>query len=174
MLHDQRLLDLLAAFAPQPWSGRVFRATRRNLDPLSPSTAGGRWMLPDTEPVLYTSMARDGALSELAHHWSLQMPPPSRPALVHTLEVTVSRSLVLAHGDLEKLGVTWPDPQGANLLRSQAVGAAAAFLEFDALRVPSARNTHNNLVIVFTNHHSDDARTALIASEEVDWRSYVS
>lgn len=98
----------------------------------------------------------------------------SRPALVHTLEVAVSRSLVLTPGDLERLGVIWPDPQGTHLLRSQAVGSAAAFLEFDALRVPSARNAHDNLVVVFTNHHSDDARTTLIASEEVDWRSYIS
>jgi hypothetical protein len=43
MVHDRKLLDRLAAFAPVNFDGEVFRATRRGLDPLAASVAGGRW-----------------------------------------------------------------------------------------------------------------------------------
>jgi len=55
MLHDRELLDRLAAFAPVKFEGEVFRATRRGLDPLAPSVRGGRWMVPNETPTLYTS-----------------------------------------------------------------------------------------------------------------------
>jgi hypothetical protein len=48
MLHGRDLKDRLAAFEPVKFDGDVFRATRRGLDPLAASVAGGRWMLPNT------------------------------------------------------------------------------------------------------------------------------
>jgi hypothetical protein len=96
MLHDQALLDWLADFSPTSFEGIGFRATRRGLDPLVPSTSGGRWMPADTEPVLYTNLERNGAIAEVIHHWSRQNPPPSKPLLVHTLQITVGRLLSIS------------------------------------------------------------------------------
>lgn len=44
MLRDPDLLDRLAGFPTRSFNGEVYRATRQNLDPLAPSTSGGRWM----------------------------------------------------------------------------------------------------------------------------------
>jgi hypothetical protein len=48
------------------------------------------------EPVLYTSLERDGALEEIVHHWNRLTPPPSKPVLVHILEISVEKTLVLS------------------------------------------------------------------------------
>jgi RES domain-containing protein len=173
MLHDQTLLDLLAGFTARSFRGQAYRATRQRLDPLQPSVAGGRWMMPGTEPVLYTSLERDGALAEIAYHWQQLIPPPSKPVVLHTLALSVSKTLYLTPADLRMLGVTWPDPESENILRSQAIGAAAAFLGYDSLQVPSARSDNDNLIVVFPNHDAAVADIQIISSEEVDWRMYV-
>jgi hypothetical protein len=174
MLHDQALLDWLADVQPGSFEGVVYRATRRGLDPLMPSTSGGRWMPPNTEPVLYTSLERDGALAEIVYHWSLLTPPPSKPALVHTLEVSVRKTLVLSPSSLTRLGVTWPDTDSLHVQRTQAIGAAAAYLGFDSIRAPSARRENDNLIIVFTNHEAaaTGAAPILRSTETVDWRTW--
>ena len=59
------------------FDGQVFRATRKNIDPLATSRSGGRWMPASVESVLYTSMQRDGALPEISFHWSRWTPMPS-------------------------------------------------------------------------------------------------
>ena len=172
MLHDQTLLDWLAGVQPASFEGVVYRATRRGLDPLVPSTSGGRWMPADTEPVLYTSLERDGALAEIVHHWSRLTPPPSKPVLVHTLEVSVRKTLVLSPSSLAQLGVAWPDADSLYLARTQAIGAAAAYLGFDSIRAPSARRENDNLIIVFTNHEAGDTGPTLRSTETVDWRTW--
>jgi hypothetical protein len=172
MLHDQALLDWLADAEQDSFNGVVFRATRRGLDPLLPSTSGGRWMPADTEPVLYTSLERDGALAEIAYHWSRLTPPPTKPVLVHTLEVSVRKMLVLSPSSLAQLGVPWPDTDSLYLLRTQAIGAAAAYLGFDSIRAPSARRENDNLVIVFTNHDAGDTGIIVRSADTVDWRPW--
>jgi hypothetical protein len=172
MLHDQTLLDWLARAKPESFEGLVYRATRPDLDPLVPSTNGGRWMPANMEPVLYTSLERDGALAEIVHHWSLLTPPPSKPVVVHTLQLSVSRCLALTSTELGQLGVAWPDTTSFHIRRTQAIGAAAAYLGFDSIRVPSARRENDNLVIVFTNHEGGDAGPILSRSETVDWRTW--
>jgi hypothetical protein len=107
MLHDQGLLDRLAAFAPVKFDGDVFRATRRGLDPLAASVAGGRWMVPNQTPTLYTGCERDGALAEIVHHWGQLTPLPSKPVIVHTLGVRLGKSLRLGRAELIDLDVDW-------------------------------------------------------------------
>src|SRR5580698_6901901 len=109
MLHDHELLDRLSAFSPLRFDGVVFRATRRGLHPLAPSVTGGRWMLPDHAPTLYTSEAEEGALAEIVHHWSQQTPLPSKPVVLHTLGLKTQKTLRLARADLIALGVNWDD-----------------------------------------------------------------
>ena len=63
VIHDSDLLDRLDALPKESFSGDVFHATRQNLDPLASSGSGGRWMRRDGAGVLYTSLAREGALA---------------------------------------------------------------------------------------------------------------
>lgn len=172
MLHDQKLLDWLADAEPASFSGIVYRATRRGLDPLLPSTSGGRWMPANTEPVLYTSLERNGALAEIAYYWGQLTPPPSKPVLVHTLEVSVCKALVLSPLSLAEIGVTWPDTDSLYIARTQAIGAAAAYLGFDSIRAPSARRENDNLIIVFSNHESGATGPTLRATDSVDLRTW--
>ncbi len=56
---------------------------------------------------------------------------------------------------------------------TQAIAAAACFLEFDGLIVPSARSADLNLVI-FTEKLRVDERLKVEASEPVDWSAWRS
>lgn len=168
MVHDPELLDRLDALPKETFAGEVFRATRQNLDPLVGSYNGGRWMRPDAAAVLYTSLARDGALAEIVFHWSQLTPRPTRPMLLHTLRVAAQRTLRLIRADLEALGVSEAAYQGINSPRTQAIGAAAEFLGCDGLIAPSARWSCDNLVL-FPDRMGIDATLEPVASETVDW-----
>jgi len=173
MLHDRELLDRLAAFSPVVFDGEVYRATRRGLDPTAPSTAGGRWMPPYQTPTLYTSCAREGAIAEIAFHWSQLTPMPSKPALVHELGVRVGKSLRLGRPELTGLGLDWSAYKTLNWSRTQAIGAAVAHLDYHGLIAPSARWNCDN-VILFPSNHDDDDRLELRRSEQVDWRAWLA
>jgi RES domain-containing protein len=173
MLHDRELLDRLAAFAPVRFDGNVFRATRRGLDPLAASVSGGRWMVPDEAPTLYTSCEQDGALAEIVHHWSQLTPRPSKPVVVHTLGVRTQKTLRLGRADLEPLGVDWGRYGTMALGRTQAIGAAVAHLEYDGLIAPSARWPCDNVILFPQN--LEDLRETLVArdAQEVDWQAWM-
>jgi RES domain len=55
--------------------------------------------------------------------------------------------------------------------RTQQIGAALAFLEFDGLVAPSARWPCDNLMIFSANHKLTE-RLDVIDAEEVEWRSW--
>jgi hypothetical protein len=56
---------------------------------------------------------------------------------------------------------------------TQAIAAAACFLDFDGLIVPSARSAELNLVI-FTEKLDASERLKVQASETVDWSAWRS
>ncbi len=171
MFHDPGLLERLGNFTTEPFAGESFRATPTSLNPLAPSTRGGRWAPLDEVAVLYTSLAREGALAEVAFHWGQLTPLPSKPAILHRLQVATRRTLRLIRADLETLGVTATDYARINNPRTQAIGAAIAFLGCDGLIAPSARWQCDHLMI-FTDNHNVEDDMELVASEEVDWRSW--
>jgi hypothetical protein len=172
MHHDRELLERLSAFAPVKLDTTVFRATRRGLDPLTPSTIGGRWMSPGETPILYTSLERDGAIAEIAYHWSLLTPVPSKPMMVHELSATVNKTLKLAHAELVDLGVDWKRYGEINYERTQLIGAAVAHLKFDGLIAPSARWNCVNAML-FLPEFDSAAELILRSSAQVDWREWV-
>jgi hypothetical protein len=172
MAHDSELLERLSAFAPVKFDANVFRATRRGLDPLTPSTIGGRWMLPDETPILYTSVERDGAIAEIAHHWSLLTPVPSKPVMVHELGATINKALKLARAELVDLGVDWHRYGEINYERTQLIGAVAARLKLDGLITPSARWGCDNVMLFAPDAEWGGALT-LRNSVEVDWRAWM-
>jgi len=181
-LHDPELVDQLASFEAQQFSGIVWRATRLTQDPLAFSYNGGRWAPPSSivsTPVLYTSLERHGAIYELSN-WMAQLSPrPTKPIIVHQLNVTASAIVTLTPHQLETLGVDMERFEERNYAamdesppsRSQEIGAALSFLGINGLRVPSARWQCENLVL-FDNQNNqieiDD-----VESEEVDWLAFV-
>ena len=59
MIHDATLLDQLSKFKVDVFFGEAFRATRKSLDPLAPSTSGGWWMPRGESSVLYTALSNE-------------------------------------------------------------------------------------------------------------------
>ncbi|MGB0127049.1 MAG: RES family NAD+ phosphorylase [Rhodocyclaceae bacterium] len=168
MIHDLDLLDRLDALPKESFEGEVFRATRLSLDPLAGSYNGGRWMRRDAAAILYTSLEREGALAEIAFHWSQLFPLPTKPVLVHRLRVVAHRTLRLIRADLETLGVGESAYANVNLPRTQAIGAAAEFLGCDGLIAPSARWKCDNLML-FADRMGLDAMLDVQETESVDW-----
>jgi hypothetical protein len=119
VVHDPDLLDRLDALPKETFDGETFRATRMSLDPLAGSYNGGRWMRRDVAAILYTSLGRDGALAEVAFHWSQLNPWPTKPVLVHRLRVVAHRTLRLIRADLVSLGVPETAYKDLNLLRRE-------------------------------------------------------
>ena len=100
MVHEPELLERLSAFTPITFDDEVFRATRRNLDALTPSISGGRWAPRDQTSVLYTSLQKEGAMAELSFHWAQFDPLPSKPANLHRISLSARRTLRLLKADL--------------------------------------------------------------------------
>jgi hypothetical protein len=169
--HDRSILDALEAIDREPFAGEVWRVTRKGRDPLRGSAANGRWSSSGGEfEVLYTSLEHDGALAEIGYRLALEPVWPSRiEHEVHLIAVEMERTLRFA--DLESLS-----PLGVEIARyrifeyqaTQAIAAAAYFLEFDSLIVPSARFPCANLVI-FTERATP---LVLRNSQAVDWESW--
>jgi hypothetical protein len=171
VIHDPLLIDRLLELPTETFRGVVFRATRRNLDPTTPSTAGGRWSPQDGPAILYTSLEREGALAEISFHWALLDPRPTKPALIHRLRVRANRALRLIRAKLGELGTDMAEFDVPNYARTQEIGAAAAFIGCDGLIVPSARWSCDNLIL-FTDNLAMDIELEVLGVEEVPWEDW--
>jgi len=160
----------LEAIEPEPLSGTVWRVTRKDREPLRGAAAHGRWSASGDFEVLYTSLERDGALAEIGYRLSLQPLWPSR--IEHEIhEIAVEAERVLRFADLKTLA-----PLGVDVARyrtfdyvgTQAIAAAAHFLEFDGLIVPNARFDCLNLVLLTERAPA----LTLVETRLVDWDSW--
>jgi hypothetical protein len=172
-VHDRSVLDALEKLDPEPRDSDVWRVARKGRDPLRGSSANGRWGAPGELEVLYTSEARDGALAEVGFRLSLE---PVWPSLIehqiHVLAVRAERILRLVDmSELEKLGVDISRYETFEYSATQAIAAAAHFLEFDGMLVPSARFACSNLVL-FADRVSHAGDIQLVSSEDVDWADW--
>ena len=168
--HDRELLDALESRPSEAFSGETWRVTAKGRDALRGSTAGGRWSPPGEFEVLYTSLARAGALAEIGYRLSLEPIWPSR--LAHELHrITARTDSSLRFADVNSLltfGVDIKRYATFEYTVTQAIAAAAFFLDFDGLIVPSARCAELNLVI-FMEKLDVGERLNMTASEPVDW-----
>lgn len=169
-VHDRSVLDALEKLDPEPFDSDVWRVARKGRDPLRGSSANGRWGAPEELEVLYTSEQRDGALAEVGFRLSLE---PVWPSLIqhqiHILAVKAERTLRLVDmRELGNLGVDITRYETFEYGATQAIAAAAYFLEFDGLLVPSARFACSNLVL-FTDRVSRTGHVQLVSSEDIDW-----
>lgn len=173
--HDRELLDALEQHPSDAFTGEVWRITAKGRDALRGSTGGGRWSPPGEFDVLYTSLVREGALAEIGFRLSIEPVWPS--LLEHELHRIMARtSNTLRFADvrsLSTLGVDTKRYASFDYAATQAIAAAAVFLGFDGLVVPSARCTELNLVI-FTEKLDISERLKVEASELVDWSAWRS
>jgi RES domain-containing protein len=171
-VHDRVILDALDAIEPKPFEGEVWRITRRDREPLLGSSTHGRWSPNGEFEVLYTSLEREGALAEVGYRLSLEPVWPSRiQHEIHRIQLRTERTLHLADlAALQPLGVDTMKYHGFDYEATQAITAAAHFLMFDGLLVPSARAPCSNLVI-FLDRIADYGRLEVRESKPVDWNA---
>jgi hypothetical protein len=172
-VHDRAILDALEAIDPKPFEGEVWRVTRQDRQPLRGSSTHGRWSPNGEFEVLYTSLERDGALAEVGYRLSLEPVWPSRlQHEIHRIRVRTERTLHIAElPRLQSLGVDITKYQSFDYEATQAITAAAHFLEFDGLLVPSARADCTNLVL-FLDRVLDHGHLVVLKSAAVDWATW--
>ncbi len=173
--HDRALLDALETTDSEAFSGTVWRVSARGRDPLRGSACGGRWSPPGEFEVLYTSLEARGATTEIGFRLSLEPVWPSRAQHdLHRIAARTNRTLRFA--DVQVLAPLGVEPSRYGVFdysASQAISAAAHFLDFDGLIVPSARSSALNLVVFLERVLVDDA-LIIEATEAVDWNVWRS
>src|SRR6202051_137627 len=172
-VHDRSVLDALEKLDPEPFDSDVWRVARKGRDPLRGSSANGRWGAPGELEVLYTAEQREGALAEVGFRLSLE---PVWPSLIqhqiYILAVRAERTLRLVDmNELQNLGVDISRYETFAYGATHENAAAAHFLEFDGMLVPSARFACSNLVL-FTDRVSHAGSLQLVSSEDVDWAEW--
>lgn len=170
-VHDRAILDALEGLDAEVVEKTVWRVVRSGRDPLRGAIANGRWNAIGEFEVLYTSLQSEGALAEVGYRLSLEPIWPSRiEHKIHALRVGAARALKLESLDqLERLGVNTARYESFEYSATQAVAAAAHFLEFDALIVPSARHIALNMVLFLDRLQTPPE---LINTEDVDWQTW--
>lgn len=66
----------------------------------------------------------------------------------------------------------YPPLRPGDLSKTQEIGAAANFLGFDALIVPSARWDGRNVVLLADNHSLEETLD-IVSNEQVDWINWL-
>jgi len=122
--------------------------------------------------VLYTSLEREGALAEIGFRLSLEPVWPSRiHHEIHELSAQSERALQFADvASLAALGVDVSRYESFDYNATQALAAAAHFLEFDGLLVPSARHSSGNLVLFMDRGLPGSLE--IKSTESIDWASW--
>jgi RES domain len=169
-LHDRDLLDALESLEPEPFSGTAWRTTWTTRDPLIGSTAGGRWHPENSFEALYTSTESDGSLAEVYFHLSRAPVFSSAQVRLHRLRVETRRTLRLDLEMLGGLGVEAARYAAMDYARTREIGAAAHFLEFDSLLVPSPRWPCLNLVLFLDRLDPDSS--AVEEMRDVNWPAW--
>jgi RES domain-containing protein len=168
---DLALLDALDAHEGVSFAGDVWRIVREERDVLQGYPSRARWD-PGVFDVLYTSMAREGALEEIHFHLSRQPVFPSKVrSVLHRITVQTRRTLKLA--DLSAVAALGVSPETFSTLdytRTQEIADAADFLGFDGIIAPSARWPCHNLVFFTDKFGPGDFVVA--DREPVDWAAW--
>lgn len=174
---DHRLIDRLEPRTPVAREITLWRMCAEGRDPCNCGRPVARWD-DGTFDVLYTAESADGAIAEMFFH--LRRGQPVFPSKVrfrlHEIVVRFDRLLDLSdRDDLVDLGVDLSvygqlpyGRHGGEYLRTQQIGEVAHFLEFDGVRVPSARWDCANIA-VFCERIAPGCLTARQDHGLVDW-----
>ena len=179
-IHDRELLDTIETIDPIMYDGPAWRVSLQGRSPTQGSTRPGRWSDGSFE-ALYTSLEADTAKAEMRFHlFEKSSIIPSRLVyMLSELQIELGRCLKLLDiTQLETLGVESDVFYGRSFQRvvhelyptTQAIGAAASFLGFDGLQVPSARAKGSNMVLLL-NNLSPEREIEVKSTAVADWNS---
>jgi len=155
-IHDPELLNAIEALGAETLDHvTVWRHMFNDHPPERPNTSGARWNPPGLAAI-YTSEKRDTAIAEGQHAIDSQPLRPKARRYVYELHVSAHKVLRVHETDIRALGLIPEDLTSTDFTACQRVGAHAAFLEYDALIVPSARADGSNIVI-FVDELASDA-----------------
>jgi hypothetical protein len=167
---DLGLLDALDAFPREPVRQKVWRAAREGRDPLLGAASRSRWCNGAFD-VLYTSLEREGSMSEVFALLSSQPVFPSKPRwFLHRMIAQCRR--VLRISDLSllgKLGVDMSGLRSRDYSKTQEIADAAFFLDFDAMLVPSVRWSCLNFVLFTDKLSPSDLMLQASEPDPIDW-----
>lgn len=156
------------------FEGRVYRHLAPGYGPLSSEGArihGGRWNPPDSFPALYTALEPAISLAELARAARLQGLRPSDlvPRILVSYDVRLSRVLDLTDpAVLDGLGLHAEELVADDLRHSRAIGAAARFAGFEALRAESTARRGAVTVPIFVGQLLADSNVMPTGSEALE------
>jgi RES domain len=172
-VHDRAILDALEALEGRSFTGEVWRIARKGREPLRGSSTHGRWSPNGEFEVLYTSLERDGAMAEVGYRLSLEPIWPSRIQHdMHKIRIHTEKTLQFADvAALQSLGVDPAKYPGFDYTATQAITAAAHFLGFDGLLVPSARASCKNLVL-FIERVTEAGNLEVLETRPVHWTAW--
>src|SRR5579859_5241837 len=144
------------ASAPKLWTmSPYFDTCSMTTRPELANTRGARWNPPGLAAI-YTSEDRDTAIAEGQHAIDMQPLRPTARRYIYELRISARKTLRITPSDLPHLGLSTDDLVASDFTACQRVAAHAAFLDFDALIVPSARADGAN-VVIFVNELASDA-----------------
>lgn len=165
-IHDPDLLDAIESIGFEVLDGvTVWRHMFNDNPPELSNTRGARWN-PAGLAAIYTSAERETAISEGQHAIDSQPLRPKARRFVYELRVSAAKVLKIKLDDLATLGLEPANLESPDFTACQRVGAHAAFLEYDALIVPSARADGTN-VVIFVNELAADAVFDRIDVEQI-------
>lgn len=165
-IHDPELLDAIERLGAEVMeSVTLWRHMFNDNPPELSNTRGARWN-PAGLGAIYTSLERETAIAEGQHAIDSQPIRLKARRFVYELQVSAAKALRIRESDLAALGIAASDLVSPDFSACQRVGAHAAFLEYDALIVPSARSDGTN-VVIFVNELAADAVFERIRSEEI-------
>lgn len=147
---DPSLLDAIEQNVAG-WKGFAYRQVFSGTDVLKANIRGGRWNPPGVEAI-YCSLKSQTAAAEIDYLISRQPIPINKPRVTYKLAIELSkvadfRSVSL----LECCGIRSEKLMSDDLVTSQLVGGAVAWLGCGGMLIPSARVVGTNIV-VFTNN----------------------
>lgn len=151
------LLDAIEGADIGPWQGTAWRQVFEGTPPLRPNQRGARWNPQDTE-ALYCALDPLTASAEIEYLVSRQSVPITRPRVTYELSVGLERVADLStDAALQMVGLSIDAIRANGTDECRQIGSACAWLGFDGLLVPSARNDGTNLVVFVTNLGPDNA-----------------
>lgn len=151
MALSRELLEYLQSVRPGPFSGVVYRHMFGDRSPAVENTLGARWNPPGVAAI-YVSLERRTVIAEGDHVIAVQPLRPRISRWVYPVSVELTDVLDLsASGVLAPAGVGPAELAGDDHSLCQAVGEAVAWLGFEGMIVPSARDAGANLVIYTAN-----------------------
>jgi len=106
-------------------------------------------------------------MAEIAYNFSRFNPLPRSDVHLHELRVGTKKTARISRVSLKGIGLDTPMLE-ASIVATQRIGAAAAFLEYDSILVPSLRWDTDNLVI-FADIHGFDLELKVAHTKNVDW-----